>query len=249
MNEENALALIDNRTGSSLIEAFQPNGLESLIKVYRDRAMTFKGDISTKKGRDEIRSFAANISKDKSSLEKLGKKSMEDLQKTVKAVTAERIRAVSALQEIQDTVRKPLTDWENADDERQRVEREKQAAIDLAEKSEKLRIASEEKAKKDAEAVKLKAENDAKLAAEKAEKEKQAAIQAERDRAESERKREADEAAKREANKAHRTKINNEILHDLNKVIGGIEADEAVIGKAIITAIAQGEIRHVHISY
>jgi colicin import membrane protein len=112
---ENALALIETKTGNSLIESFQTNGLDQLIENYRNRALSFKGDISTKTGRDEIRSYAASIGKDKAQLERLGKQSVEDLQKTVKAVTAERMRGVAALQEIQDTVRKPLTDWEDAE--------------------------------------------------------------------------------------------------------------------------------------
>lgn len=115
---ENALALIENKTGTTLIEAFQPNGLDQLIDKVRERAQNFKADISTKTGRDEIRSFAANIGKDKAQLERIGKSSVEDLQKTVKIVTSERIRAVAALQEIQDEVRKPLTDWEDAEKNR-----------------------------------------------------------------------------------------------------------------------------------
>jgi hypothetical protein len=383
---ENALALIETKTGNSLIESFQTNGLDQLIENYRNRALSFKGDISTKTGRDEIRSYAASIGKDKAQLERLGKQSVEDLQKTVKAVTAERMRGVAALQEIQDTVRKPLTDWENAEkartenheaaiasislrmeltdnidaqeiekriaeiieigksrnweefaqraqdthataynflvkkleakrkhdaeqaelarlrkeeadrkqreheerlqaeaadkarkeaeaeakkkadeqatrvkaeqekmeQERLKIEREKQDAIDLAERTEKERIAYEEKAKKDAQEAKEKSERDARVAADKAKREKEEAICKERARVEAENKRIADETASREADKAHRTKINNDALSDITKAIqatAAITADYSAISKVIVSAIAKGEIRHVKINY
>ena len=108
-------ALIEGKT---LIEAFKPNGLDVLIEKIRVEASGFAGDISTEAGRKEIASFAYKIAKAKTQIEKLGKESIEELQKTVKAVTAERQRGVAELQKLQDAVRKPLTDFEEAEKSR-----------------------------------------------------------------------------------------------------------------------------------
>lgn len=112
---ENALMILETTKPQEL---FVMNGLDAFIKKIKEEVAEAPKDMSTKKGREEIASLAYKVAKSKTALEKLGKESIEDLQKTVKAVTAERIRGVAALQEIQDNIRKPLTEWENAEKER-----------------------------------------------------------------------------------------------------------------------------------
>ncbi len=59
--------------------------------------------------------------------------------------------------------------------------------------------------------------------------------------------------AEREANIAHKKKVNNEILVALEKIIDDNPPDDdgstSRATKAIITAIAKGEIPHVKITY
>lgn len=112
----------------------------------------------------------------------------------------------------------------------------KQAAIEATK-------AAEEKAAKEKE----ESEKQSKELAAKAEAEKQAAIEAERAKIEKEKKAEADAIAKREADKAHRKKINNEALEDIIKV--GCISDAEERARAIVTAIAKGNIRNVKILY
>ena len=59
------------------------------------------------------------------------------------------------------------------------------------------------------------------------------------------------EAERRAANVAHRKRINNDALTDIVKAIGpSCEGEGATeIGKAIIAAIAKGEVQHVSIKY
>ncbi|OJW20518.1 MAG: hypothetical protein BGO51_21990 [Rhodospirillales bacterium 69-11] len=84
-----------------------------------------------------------------------------------------------------------------------------------------------------------------KEAAEKAAKEaEERAAQKERERIEAEKKAEADAAAKREADKKHRARINNEALGGL--VAAGLTEDQ---GKAVVEAIAKGQIPNVKITY
>jgi hypothetical protein len=120
-----------------------------------------------------------------------------------------------------------------ADAERKRVEQEKAEAIARAEKAEADRVAAA-----------AKAERDAKDAAEAAERNRLAAIEAERKRVADEAAAVAAETAKRETDKKHRAKINNEALAALTSF--GVEAE---LGKAVIAAIARGEIPHISIEY
>jgi peptidoglycan DL-endopeptidase RipA len=112
---DNALIILESGNPKEL---FAINGLDEFINKIREEVADSPKDVSTESGRKAIASLAYKVAKSKIALEKLGKESIEDLQKTVKAVIAERIRGVNALQEIQDEIRKPLTEWENAEKER-----------------------------------------------------------------------------------------------------------------------------------
>lgn len=100
------------------------------------------------------------------------------------------------------------------------------------------------KAKQDAEAAEKKRQDDLKAAAEKAEREKAEAIAAEQKRAAEAKAAEERAAAAREADKKHKASIHNETLAALVKY--GCKEDGA---KALIIAIAKGEIPHVSIKY
>jgi hypothetical protein len=84
-------------------------------------------------------------------------------------------------------------------------------------------------------------------------REKEAAIEAERERVATEKAAELEAAQKREANKRHAAKINNEASADIAKAIAAKHADGVAaagdVAKAIVVAIARGQIRHVTIAY
>lgn len=111
----------------------------------------------------------------------------------------------------------------------ERIEREKQEALDAAKKAEQDRIAAEKKSEAD----------------------KTAAVQAEKDRADAEKLREKQDAEKREADKTHRAKINNESLNAIANILnkGSTAATGKDMAKDIVAAIAEGKITHVTISY
>lgn len=81
------------------------------------------------------------------------------------------------------------------------------------------------------------------------------AIERERNRVEIEKRKEAEALEKREANKKHRAKINNEALDKIadliikNIALEACEEDFVITAKAIIEAIARGEVPHVQINY
>jgi hypothetical protein len=117
------------------------------------------------------------------------------------------------------------------------AESQRNANAAILEQAHKKRIDDDEK----------KAEEDRIAAEKKAQAEKDAAVLAERKRLEDEvaAQKAIDDA--RAANEAHVSKINNEAKEAILKVASILDAQERA--SAIITAIAQGKIPHVNISY
>lgn len=94
--------------------------VNDVVKKGDEFIASVKGDMEDKKVRDTIRSYAAKLASSKTAIDKLRKEANAELNKQVKATNAIGNKAVAELQGIQDKVRKPLTDWEDA--EKQRVE-------------------------------------------------------------------------------------------------------------------------------
>lgn len=94
---------------------------EEMDKVIGDIKKTvseFKPDMSTVKGRKEIASLAYKVAQSKTFLDNSGKELTAQAREKIDLINAERNRVVGELQDIQDSVRKPLTDWENAEKDR-----------------------------------------------------------------------------------------------------------------------------------
>lgn len=118
-----------------------------------------------------------------------------------------------------------------------RAEREKAAAIERAEREKREAIARAEAEKKAAEERQRIAEESAKRQAKEAARQERIRIEREQAAAKAEQERIA-------ANKAHRRKINHEVLNGL--VMFGLDEGTA---KALIEAIAKSEIANVTINY
>lgn len=120
------------------------------------------------------------------------------------------------------------------------LERERQA-VARAEKEAQDRIA---KMRREAEESALRVEAQKKAAAEKAARDQDAAIERERQRVAAEAAAKEAEDKRRAENKAHRGKINREVLGAL--MAAGASEE---LGKAIIGAILNGSVPHVSIGY
>lgn len=116
MSEENELIVLQPITAVAVFG--KEGGSESVIDAIRKQVEGLKLDISTSKGRDQIRSVARKIASTKIALDEEGKTLKSDMQKTVDLVDAERKKIRDALDEMKEQVRKPLTDWENAEKKR-----------------------------------------------------------------------------------------------------------------------------------
>lgn len=75
-------------------------------------------DISSERGRAAVRRLAFKVTKAKTTLEKAGLRLTEDWRRQTALVTASRKEMVAELDQLAAEVRKPLTDWEEAEDAR-----------------------------------------------------------------------------------------------------------------------------------
>ena len=221
----NELVVIEQATALDLFKA--PAKAQELVnfvagEVAKELVELEGLDLNVGVNRNKYISLAAKVTKTKTYVEGIGKEIAADLKKLPKLVDESRKLIKDRLDKLSEEVRKPATDWEIADKERQEAEElarimpylhaealEMNAEHDrlIAEKgaqriaheeelkkqaAEQARLEAEQKAQQEIEAA-AQREREAKEAAERAEREKQEAIQ----RAEQEAK-EAQERAERE---------------------------------------------------
>jgi len=100
------------------VEIFTGKGLDDLINNISNEARSLVPDISTDKGRKELASMAAKVSKSKTYLDGLGKELVSEWKTKSKAVDDKRKKMRDSLDELKIEIRKPLTDFENIQKER-----------------------------------------------------------------------------------------------------------------------------------
>ena len=94
------------------------DGIRPILDQIKKVAREFKPDISTAKGRAEIKSMAAKIATSKVTIDNLGKDVVSEWKEKSKLVDAERKKARDELDDLKEEVRKPLTDWEEREEKR-----------------------------------------------------------------------------------------------------------------------------------
>lgn len=92
-----------------------PKKAEELFVRIEQEIADRKADLSTARGRDEIKSFAFKITRTKTAIDEAGAELIAEANKKVNAVNAERRAFKTRLDELRDKARKPLTDWEEAE--------------------------------------------------------------------------------------------------------------------------------------
>lgn len=116
MTESTELVLIAPETALEVYTA--DKGLDPYLAKIKAEVDGFIPDITTKKGRDAIASMAYKVSQSKTYLDKTGKELVDKLKEQPKLVDAERKRMRDYLDGLRDDVRKPLTEWEEAEERR-----------------------------------------------------------------------------------------------------------------------------------
>ncbi|MFX2629636.1 hypothetical protein V6177_17770 [Enterobacter chengduensis] len=104
------------------------NGLDKFLEKIRE-GVNEVPDLSTAKGRARIASLAAKVSRSKTAVEKPGRDYLKRLKEQPKVVEAELRRFVTECDQLRDEVRRPLTEWEDA--EKARTEALQQRLVDL----------------------------------------------------------------------------------------------------------------------
>lgn len=98
----------------------KPNGIEELVKQVETaaRAAAQNPDLTTQKGRDAIVSLAYKVTQSKTAIDKTGGDLNADRLAENKKVNDLRNLAKERLTALADEIRKPLTDWEAAEETR-----------------------------------------------------------------------------------------------------------------------------------
>lgn len=116
----------------TLTEAlFVPNGLDKILAHIHAEVSKHTPDISTERGRKAIASLARKVSSSNARIDECGKDYVAGIKVKAGLIDAERKRSRDFLNNLRDDTRKPLTDWEDA--EENRLKAHEAALLELAE--------------------------------------------------------------------------------------------------------------------
>jgi len=130
----NEITIANINTLSPLV-IFSEGGIKPVLDAIADEVSQDVPDTETPKGRKAIASNAHKVSQSKSLLEKLGKTLADDLNAQLKPINAERKLARDTLDQLRDTIRKPLTEWEREEEirlETDRIKKEIEDCLEMA---------------------------------------------------------------------------------------------------------------------
>ena len=123
----NEIAVLEN---TEIQLAFtSPNGIDILLEKVRKEAASEVPDLTTKKGRERIASLAYKVSKTKTLVDDYGKELVAEEKKRLALIDADRKKWRDECDKLRDEIRKPLTDWEQAESDR--VQRHRDAIQQL----------------------------------------------------------------------------------------------------------------------
>lgn len=126
------VALITENPVVAFTDAKQYSEFYAKVKEQVDAHVP---DVATAKGRAEIKALAFRVTRTKTALDDAGKKLNEDARKKIDAVDAQRRKIRAELDALAEEARRPLTEWETAEEDRQdhiRKVMEKIAALSRA---------------------------------------------------------------------------------------------------------------------
>lgn len=93
-------------------------GIEPYLATVRKHIDAFVPDMTTKKGRDAIKSMAARVTRSKTALDDVGKVLVADLKELPKKIDATRKHMRDTLDAWRDEIRDPVTKFEEAEEKR-----------------------------------------------------------------------------------------------------------------------------------
>ncbi|WP_421427885.1 hypothetical protein ACOL7R_04060 [Acinetobacter pittii] len=102
-----------------IVAAFgKENGIQELFNRMAEQARSIVPDVSTKKGRDAIASQAYKVSKSKTAVDNHGKDLVAGIKAQAAVIDRDRKAWRDQCDALRDEIRKPLDEWEKAEEER-----------------------------------------------------------------------------------------------------------------------------------
>lgn len=118
MSAEQKLIAIEEISEENAPAIYVAGGLKQFIDLVKAEVEGEVPDLTTRKGRERIASLAAKVSKSKTAVEKPGRDYLRRLKEMPKVVEAELREFVTKMDTLRDETRRPLTEWEAAEDAR-----------------------------------------------------------------------------------------------------------------------------------
>ena len=118
MSAEQQLITIEQISEENAPAIYVAGGLKQFIDLVKGEIEGEVPDLTTRKGRERIASLAAKVSKSKTAVEKPGRDYLRRLKEMPKVVEAELREFVTKMDTLRDETRRPLTEWEAAEDAR-----------------------------------------------------------------------------------------------------------------------------------
>ena len=107
------------QNSNAIVEAYKTEGgTQSLFDRIAEQARSVVPDLSTDKGRKAIASMARKVASSKTAFDAHGKELKEQYTAITSKIDADRKLFRDQCDALRDEIRKPLTDWENADKQR-----------------------------------------------------------------------------------------------------------------------------------
>jgi len=94
---------------------FGTGQIETIVSAIESQVRAEAYDVTTPEGRERIKSVAYKIARSKTTLDEIGKEHVADIKAKSAAIDKERKTLRDRLDALKDEVRKPVTDWEQAE--------------------------------------------------------------------------------------------------------------------------------------
>lgn len=115
MSTEKETALVTIEPVNALAVFTNAEKVDPILAAIKKAVADFVPDVTTAKGRKEVASMAHKVAQSKTYLESIGKKLADEYKDIPKKIDANRKRIKDELDALKDEVRKPLTEWEEAE--------------------------------------------------------------------------------------------------------------------------------------
>ncbi|MDF7627679.1 hypothetical protein PUG46_00180 [Erwiniaceae bacterium L1_55_4] len=119
MSETTDLVFIEKSNAMAVFTTKEQ--LDPIIEAIEKEARSLVPDTTTKKGRDAIASMAHKVARSKTYIDNAGKDLVAELKALPKQIDESRRVVRERLDALKDEVRRPLTEWEQAEDERKQA--------------------------------------------------------------------------------------------------------------------------------